>query len=52
VTEAEIGLIVAMCARAAEMWSMGDEHHAERWFSGAAEMVSSRGGFIDEEVDR
>jgi hypothetical protein len=46
-TEAEIGLILAMCARAAESWSMGEEHHAERWFSGALEMVSSRGGFVD-----
>ncbi len=53
-TEAELQLIRAMCARSAEAWCQGEEDHAERWFSGALEMVTSHGGFVDvdEQADR
>jgi len=53
-TDAEHGLVVAACARSAELWALGHEHPAERWFSAAIEMLGT-GEFADaddEQVDR
>jgi hypothetical protein len=54
-TEGERGLIIASCARAAELWSNGNERGAERWFGAALEMIGMTSGeFIDtdQEADR
>ena len=42
-------LIVAMCSRAAELWSLGEEEAADHWFVAAAALVDGR-EFVDEEA--
>ena len=53
-TPAEHDLVAASCARAAELWSLGHERPAERWFGAALEMVQKSGEFTDtdDHVDR
>ena len=54
-TPAEHDLIAASCARAAELWALGHEQNAERWFGVAHTMAEKAPGeFVDSdhEVDR
>ncbi len=44
-------LIVAMCSRSAELWSMGEDEAADHWFHAAAALVDGR-EFIDTGADR
>jgi hypothetical protein len=44
-------LIVAMCSRAAELWSMGEEEAADRWFVAAGALVDGR-EFVDAGADQ
>jgi hypothetical protein len=47
-TDAEHALLIAMCQRAVECWTAGDEHNAEKWFAGALEVLPTTGGeFVD-----
>jgi len=50
-TEGEVHIILAACARSAELWSLGNEYPAERWFAAAVDMLGTR-EFTDIDADQ